>query len=141
MFQELLLWPSWFQIFIILLLVLLLLSLLTKKHRAKNLPPSPPRLPIIGNLHQLGKLPHRSLWKLSQKCGPVMLLNFGNTPVLIVSSPETAKQVLKTNDIDCFSRPPSFGATKMTYNLHDIAFAPYDHYWREIRKLCVAELF
>src|SRR6266487_214595 len=52
----------------------------------KNSPPSPPRLPLLGNLHQLGLLPHRSLQNLSNKYGPLMLLYFGKVPVLVVSS-------------------------------------------------------
>ncbi|GAA0172864.1 hypothetical protein Leryth_003364 [Lithospermum erythrorhizon] len=136
-----LLYPSWVHLYILFLAVLCSLSLLTNKKRAKNLPPSPPGLPILGNLHQLGKLPHRSLWKLSQKYGHVMLLKFGSIPALVVSSPETAKEVLKTHDLDCCSRPLSKGSNKLSYNLIDISFSPYDSYWREIRKITILEVF
>ncbi|KAG8387937.1 hypothetical protein BUALT_Bualt02G0073200 [Buddleja alternifolia] len=133
----------WFAVLLLLpLLSLLFVSKRTNEASSKtNLPPSPPTLPIIGNLHQLGKIPHRSLWKLSQKYGPVMLLKLGRVPTLVVSSPEMAKQVLKTHDLECCSRPYSHGAIKLSYNLLDVAFGPYSEYWREIRKLCVIELF
>ncbi|TXG46898.1 hypothetical protein EZV62_026192 [Acer yangbiense] len=106
-----------------------------------NQPPSPPQLPIIGNLHQLGKLPHRSLQKLSQKYGPIMLLQLGKVPTLVISSPEMAKQVLKTHDLECCSRPLTQGPRRLSYNFLDIAFSPYSDYWKEIRKICVLELF
>ena len=127
----------------IFLLSLLLLPLLLflKKKQNKNLPPSPPTLPFIGNLHQLGSLPHQSLWKLARKHGPVMLLQLGSVKTVVVSSAETAKTVLKTHDLDCCSRPPLDGARMMTYNYIDLAFSPYGEYWREIRKICVLELF
>ncbi|KAG5514973.1 hypothetical protein RHGRI_036122 [Rhododendron griersonianum] len=106
-----------------------------------NLPPGPPQLPIIGNLHQLGNLPHRSLHELSKRYGPVMHLRLGQVPTLVVSSPEMAKQVLKTHDLVCCSRPPSRGPKRLSYNFLDVAFGPYNDYWREMRKLCVMELF
>lgn len=33
------------------------------------------------------------------------------------------------------------GARKLSYNFRDIAFSRYDDYWKELRKLCVQELF
>ncbi|XP_050374364.1 LOW QUALITY PROTEIN: cytochrome P450 71B26-like [Argentina anserina] len=73
--------------------------------------------------------------------GPVMLLHLGRIPTLIISSAEAAKQVMKDNDIKCCSRPSSFGSRKLTFNYLDMCFAPYGEYWREIRKICVLELF
>ncbi|PSR86236.1 4-hydroxyphenylacetaldehyde oxime monooxygenase [Actinidia chinensis var. chinensis] len=133
----------WFPLLILLLLssLYLLYSMKMSKKTSNNLPPGPPRLPIIGNLHQLGNLPHRSLRSLSQKYGPVMLLRLGQIPTLVVSSPETAKQVLKTHDLECCSRPFSRGPKRLSYNLLDLAFGPYSDYWREMRKLCMIELF
>ena len=33
------------------------------------------------------------------------------------------------------------GVGRLSYNYSDLAFSPYGEYWREIRKLCVLELF
>lgn len=137
---------EWVLAVALLLLSILLLSLLNDKRNQEQckqgskeakLPPSPPKLPIIGNLHQLGKLPHQSLWKLSQKYGPIIQLQLGRIPTLVVSSPAIAKEVLKTHDLDCCTRPLSAGPKRLSYNFLDIAFSPYSDYWREIKKnLC-----
>ncbi|CAA7023244.1 unnamed protein product [Microthlaspi erraticum] len=107
----------------------------------KNLPPGPPRLPLIGNLHQLGSHPHRSMFKLSQKYGSLMSLKFGNVSTVVASTPETVKEVLKTFDAECCSRPYMTYPARITYNLNDLAFSPYSKYWREVRKMTVVELY
>uniref|UniRef100_A0A2N9HH89 Cytochrome P450 n=1 Tax=Fagus sylvatica TaxID=28930 RepID=A0A2N9HH89_FAGSY len=129
-----------------LLLVLPLLFLMKKKMddrstKKKGLPPSPPKLPIIGNLHQISQLPHQSLLQLSKKYGPVMLLHLGGIPTVILSSAEAAKEALKVHDLASCSRPPLASFKRLSYNYKDMAFSPYSDYWREIRKICVLELF
>ncbi|CAK9139869.1 unnamed protein product [Ilex paraguariensis] len=121
-----------------------LLFLLKPKSRAVlNVPPSSQKLPIIGNLHQFGSIPHFLLWKrkLSQKYSSIMLLQAGRVPTLIFSSSQTAKEVLKTHDIDCCGKPHTHGQKRISYNLLDVAFSPYGEYWREMHKICVLELF
>ncbi|MCD7472201.1 hypothetical protein HAX54_013209 [Datura stramonium] len=61
--------------------------------------------------------------------------------MIVVSSAKLAKEVLKTQDLAFCSRPSLLGQQKLSYNGHDIAFAPYNDYWREMRKICVLQLF
>ncbi|XP_019100222.1 PREDICTED: cytochrome P450 71A26-like isoform X2 [Camelina sativa] len=112
-----------------------------KRGKNSNTPPSPPGLPMIGNLHQLGRHTHRSLCSLSHRYGPLMLLHFGRVPVLIVSSAEVAKDVLKTHDRVFASRPRSKIFEKLLYDRHDVASAPYGEYWRQMKSGCVLHLF
>ncbi|KAK3223487.1 hypothetical protein Dsin_010512 [Dipteronia sinensis] len=132
--------PIWLLLLLIPLLFFLK-KIMNLKGLKLQLPPSPPQLPIIGNLHQLGPLPHQSFMKLSQKYGPVMLLKFGRIPFVIISSAEAAREVLKVHDFDSCSRAQLTGSRKLTHNYLDIAFAPYGEYWRQIRKISVLELF
>ncbi|KAK6118957.1 hypothetical protein DH2020_047295 [Rehmannia glutinosa] len=107
------------------------------------LPPGPPGLPLIGNLHQFGTASniHVYLWKLSKKYGPLMHMKLGPVPVLIISSAKLAKEVFKTQDLAFCSRPRLLGQQKLSYNGLDIAFSPYNDYWKEVRKIVAVHLF
>ncbi|GLU10740.1 hypothetical protein SLE2022_275260 [Rubroshorea leprosula] len=61
-----------------ILLSLAFKFLFLSKTRHKNLPPSPPSLPIISHLHLLKPPIHHALLKLSQKYGPIMSLKLGS---------------------------------------------------------------
>ncbi|XP_057950921.1 cytochrome P450 736A117-like [Malania oleifera] len=106
----------------------------------KKLPPSPPRLPVIGNLLQLGLQPHRSLQSLAQRHGPFMLLHFGSVPVLVASSADAACAIMKTHDLVFSNRPKLSINGKLFYNFRDVANSPYNEYWRQIRSICVLQL-
>ncbi|KAL6209369.1 hypothetical protein ACLB2K_020311 [Fragaria x ananassa] len=88
-------------------------------------PPSPPKLPVIGNLHQLGLHVHRSLQSLAQQHGPLILLHFGSVPVIVVSSAEAAREIMKTHDGIFTHRPKFTFFKKLFYNYKDILSAPY----------------
>ncbi|CAL1405315.1 unnamed protein product [Linum trigynum] len=111
-----------------------------KKKKKSNLPPSPWKLPVLGNLHQLGTHLHRTLQSLSQAHGPVFLLHLGSAPTLIVSSPESAKEIMKTHDLAFSNRPHSAISNRLLYNYRDLSQAPYGDYWRQMRSLCVMRL-
>ncbi|KAK9073470.1 hypothetical protein SSX86_007794 [Deinandra increscens subsp. villosa] len=106
----------------------------------RNLPPSPWKFPVIGNLHQLGSNPHRSLQTLSQKYGPIMLLYFGSIPTLVVSSAEAAQEILKTHDTTFASRPNLTIPNILLYGCKDISFSSYGEYWRQLKSIVVIHL-
>ena len=65
-----------------------------------------------------------------------MLLHFGRVPVLVVSSADAARDVLKTHDVFA-SRPQSKIFEKLMYNGRDVAVAPYGEYWRQMKSSSV----
>ncbi|KAJ9677050.1 hypothetical protein PVL29_022175 [Vitis rotundifolia] len=114
------------------------LKQLRASHR--KLPPGPWGLPVIGCLHMLGNLPHRSLTRLAKKYGPIMYMRLGCVPTVIVSSAQATKLFLKTHDVVFASRPKLQAFEHLTYGTKGIAFSEYGPYWRNVRKLCTVEL-
>ncbi|KAK9188401.1 hypothetical protein WN944_019804 [Citrus x changshan-huyou] len=113
-FQQLLNLQSLFTIaaYIFAVFVLFKWFLIQPLSTKKSLPPSPPKLPIIGNLHQLGLFPHCSLGALAQCYGPLMLRHLGKVPVLVVSSADVAY----------------------------VSMTPYGEYLRKVKSLFVVQL-
>ncbi|GLJ48358.1 hypothetical protein SUGI_1020900 [Cryptomeria japonica] len=105
-----------------------------------QLPPGPVALPVVGNLHLLGKLPHRRLAHLALKYGPIMYLRLGSLPYIVVSSPDMAKLILKTHDQNFGTRPLlNFGKNVM-YGSASLAFSAHGAYWKQIRKVVTSQL-
>ncbi|XP_009622691.2 cytochrome P450 83B1-like, partial [Nicotiana tomentosiformis] len=126
----------------LLLPIVLSFLLLPAKNRKNVMPPGPLGMPLIGNLHQFDSLtPHLYFWKLSKKYGKIFSLKLGSATVIVVSSAKLAKEVTKIQDLAFCSRPPILGQQKLSYSGLDIGFAPYNDYWREMRKICVVHLF
>ncbi|KAI9108771.1 hypothetical protein K1719_020076 [Acacia pycnantha] len=114
---------------------------LTRTSKAKpNLPPSPPKLPIIGNIHQLGTLPHRSFRNLSEKYGPLLWLQLGRIPALLVSSVDLARELMKNQDAAFAGRFQSISARTLLYEGKDVAYSACNESWKQKRKVCVLEL-
>ncbi|GFP83115.1 cytochrome p450 83b1 [Phtheirospermum japonicum] len=132
----------------LLLISLPIIIFLYFLHKNRNpiktlVPPGPPGLPLIGNIHQLAsvKTPHVYLWQLSKKYGPLIHMTLGSKQVFVISSAKLAKQVFKTQDTAFSSRPKHLGQQTLSYNRFDITFSPYNNYWREVRKIAVINLF
>lgn len=125
----------------LILFLYILLNKITKRPKSLNLPPGPPKLPLIGNVHQLaGLLPHRAFRDLARKYGPIMHIQLGQISAIIVSSPRLVKEVLKTHDISFADRPKTFGSDLVLYRNTDIALTPYGDYWRQMKKIASLEL-
>ncbi|XP_054807514.1 phenylacetaldehyde oxime monooxygenase CYP71AN24-like [Prosopis cineraria] len=127
-----------------IIVVLFLINLRNRPSQSKSnlkLPPSPPKLPIIGNLHQLGSLPHHSFRTLSKKYGPLMFLQLGQTPAVVVSSAELACEFMKIHDLTIADRPQGICPKILLYGCTDVGFGSYgSEDWRQKRKICVNEL-
>uniref|UniRef100_A0A7C9AEB2 Costunolide synthase n=1 Tax=Opuntia streptacantha TaxID=393608 RepID=A0A7C9AEB2_OPUST len=127
---------------LILALLLLLIQLQNRVLKKKRLPPSPRKLPFLGNIHQLlgHDLPHVSLQRLSKEYGPLMLLQLGSIPTLVISSADVAREIFKAHDLVFSSRPQLYSGKRLSYGCNDMTFAPYGEYWREARKIAIIEL-
>ena len=112
------------------------------KTTSSLLPPGPRGLLLIENLHQFESTNlHYQLWNLSKKYGPLMSLRLVLVQTVVVSLVKMAKEALKTHDVEFSGRSALVGQQKLTYNGLDVAFAPYNDYWKNMRKICVTHLF
>ncbi|XP_010558094.1 PREDICTED: cytochrome P450 71A1-like [Tarenaya hassleriana] len=110
------------------------------KSRGKNLPPSPRKLPIIGNLHQIGDLPHKTLEAMASKLGPLMFVHFGSTRYLVVSSADAIDEITKNHDTSFSNRPPNTSLTPLKGSGLDMVYSPYGDHWKQVRKVSALHL-
>jgi hypothetical protein len=86
--------------------VVFLIYVVHQKRRRAKLPPGPPRLPLIGNLHQApAEAPWITFGKWIQQYGPLVSLDFGGTDVILIGDYDTARDLLDKRATIYSSRP------------------------------------
>ncbi|XP_013635992.1 PREDICTED: cytochrome P450 76C4-like [Brassica oleracea var. oleracea] len=109
---------------------------------AATLPPGPPRLPIIGNMHLVGKNPHRSFAHLSKTYGTVMSIKLGCLNTVVMASPNAAREVLRTHDQILSGRYWNEAVRSIDHHSFSVAWLhPSSPLWRLLRKISVTHLF
>ncbi|KAF8032873.1 hypothetical protein BT93_D1682 [Corymbia citriodora subsp. variegata] len=111
-----------------------------QKTGSPSLPPGPAGLPLVGNLPFLDPELHTYFTALARKYGPVLKLQLGKKLGVVVTSPATAREVLKDNDVTFANRDVPVAARAATYGGCDVVWTPYGPEWRMLRKVCVLSL-
>ncbi|KAF7828666.1 cytochrome P450 81E8-like [Senna tora] len=125
---------------ILILAFLLTLKLTLRTTRFNNIPPGPPYLPLIGNLHQLKKPLHHTFHRFSQRYGQIFSLRFGSRLAVVVSSPSAVQECFTKNDIVLANRPRFLIGKYLGYNYTNVLFSPYGDHWRNLRRITVVEV-
>ncbi|KAJ8773250.1 hypothetical protein K2173_028427 [Erythroxylum novogranatense] len=124
-------------------LLFLLLFFLTKRvfQKTRNLPPGPGlSLPIIGHLYLFKKPLHRTFATLSNKYGPILYLQFGSRPVVLVSSPVFVEECFTKNDVIFANRPRLLAGEYLGYGYTTLVWASYGQHWRNLRRIASSEI-
>ncbi|KAL6216652.1 hypothetical protein ACLB2K_009873 [Fragaria x ananassa] len=135
-------YPLFYSLALIVFSLLLINLYITNRSRKyKNLPPSPPCLPVIGHLHLLRQPIHRTLQSLSAKYGKIQLLRWGSRRVVLISSPLIVEECFTKHDIAFSNRPFLLAGKHFHYNYTTVAVAPYGDLWRNLRRMMSLEIF
>lgn len=107
-----------------------------------KLPPGPLAFPIVGNWFQVGDdLNHHRLAGLADRYGDVLLLRMGLRNVVVVSSPEAAKEVLHTQGVAFGSRTCNIVFEIFSGCGRDAVFTNYGPHWRKMRRIMTVPFF
>ncbi|OWM73533.1 geraniol 8-hydroxylase-like [Punica granatum] len=112
-----------------------------KSNKVGKLPPGPRPLPVIGNLLELGSLPHRSLAKLASAHGPIMSLKLGRITTVVISSSSMAREILQTHDVTFCNRMSPDSVTAVRHDELGLPWIPVAPLWRNLRRICNVHLF
>lgn len=107
---------------------------------SKLRPPGPPGWPLIGNILDVGAVPHVNFHKLQSKYGPLLWLRLGNLNTLVIQSAAAAADFFKNHDLAFSDRKVPDSLTACDYDKGSLANAPYGEYWRVLRRLSLSEL-
>lgn len=101
-----------------------------------RLPPGPRPLPIIGNIHQLGKNPTETLRQLAKTYGPLMSIRMGSVYTVVASSPEMAMELLQRHGQVFSGRTVPHAMDVCGFSNFSMSFGPPGKEWRDKRRMC-----
>ncbi|KAE8633029.1 hypothetical protein XENTR_v10001751 [Xenopus tropicalis] len=124
---------SFQQILLALLVCVITIKYIKMKWAAKNLPPGPTPLPLLGNLWALRfKLHPKTLRKMAKSYGDIYTLWLGHTPLVVLSGCKSVRNGLITHSEELSGRPVDGFMTALT-NERGIG-TTNGHTWKQQRR-------
>ena len=106
--------------------------------RDRNIPPGPPRLPLIGNLHQAPKpdeLPWLVYAKWAEQYGPIYSVQFGGNTFIMLSDEGMVHELLDKRGNKYSDRPRLVQAGENLHKGRHILFRNYDEDFRRHQRM------
>lgn len=108
--------------------------------REKNLPPGPPTLPILGNIHQIPKKgAHFQFSEWAKQYGGIYTLKLGTGTAAVITDRRLIKQLVDKKSALYSERPKSYVASLISSGDH-ILLMQHGQQWRSTRKLLHSSL-
>ncbi|KAI1336781.1 cytochrome P450 [Xylariaceae sp. FL0016] len=115
-------------------LVLLLYRVGRIGRRPKGLPPGPPTLPLIGNLHLMPREKgHLQFQKWAEEYGPIYSLILGTQIMIVLSSDQVVKDLLDKRSGIYSSRPDKYLGNDIASGGFRMLLMQYGETWRMVR--------
>ncbi|KAJ7279289.1 cytochrome P450 [Mycena rebaudengoi] len=108
--------------------------------REVGLPPGPPTLPFLGNLHIFPtEFTHYKFTEWARKYGGIYSLKLGSGTMVVLTDAAAVKEIMDIRSATTSDRPPFHVADVVTGGL-DMALARYNETWRTLRRVAHAIL-
>ncbi|KAJ6498501.1 cytochrome P450 [Mycena vitilis] len=108
--------------------------------REAGLPPGPPTLPILGNLHQMPtKYAHLKFTEWARQYGGLVSLKLGSGTAIIITDVAAVRELMDKRSASTADRPPMHVGEVVTQGM-DLVLARYNGNWRTLRKAAHAIL-
>ncbi|KAI0088621.1 cytochrome P450 [Irpex rosettiformis] len=103
--------------------------------REAYLPPGPPTLPLLGNIHIFPRFfAHFQFSEWARQYGEIFSLKVGSANVIVISSAKAFREIIDKNSGTTADRPPNHFADTVTSGGLNIFLARYGEKWRSLRR-------
>ncbi|KAF1478189.1 Cytochrome P450 1B1, partial [Megadyptes antipodes antipodes] len=102
-------------------------------------PPGPFAWPLVGNVLQLGRLPHLAFGRMARRYGAVFQLRLGRRRVVVLNGEAVIRRALVGLGAR-FAGRPDFPSFELVSGGHSVAFGSCSPQWRARRRLAHAAL-
>lgn len=103
--------------------------------REKKLPPGPPTVPVLGNIHQIPKKgAHFQFTEWAKQYGGIYTLKLGTGTAAVITDRRLVKELVDKRSSKYSERPKSYVAKLISGGDH-ILLMDYGPQWRDTRKL------
>ncbi|TFY63634.1 hypothetical protein EVJ58_g3137 [Rhodofomes roseus] len=103
--------------------------------KRQNLPPGPPRVPLLGNIHQLPQsYQYKFFVQWAERYGDVVYAEFFTRSTIVVSSVKAACDLMEKRSAKFSERPRFVRIREMIGWTGNIGWRPYDDTWKRQRR-------